>query len=249
MRVAVVTPVFEESAQTLRRCFASVARQTVACGHFVVCDGRDPSTPPPPGARVVRLERSVADSGDTPRAIGSLLAIREGFEALAYLDADNFYAPDHLETMVRTVENAGCDMAVASRVFVRADGTRLPVRDEPPQHHADTNCLFLGPRTLWAAELWAQGPRRMAAVTDRLVWGALRANDVRWAWVRRPTVAYWTRYPRHYLDAGETPPPDAKDIWPDQEAQIAWWKSLPSEEKRRLLWRMRVTRRRPSEGK
>jgi hypothetical protein len=42
--------------------------------------------------------------GNTPRAIGGILADAYGFDAVTYLDADNWYDPAHVEDFVAAHE-------------------------------------------------------------------------------------------------------------------------------------------------
>jgi hypothetical protein len=108
MRVAVVTPYFREPLDWLRQCHASVRAQTHACTHVMVADGHPQSEVAGwPGLRHIALPTSHGDYGDTPRAIGSIEAIGAGFDAIAYLDADNAYAPDHIESLVELQRRTG----------------------------------------------------------------------------------------------------------------------------------------------
>lgn len=115
MRVFVVIPHYRERDEYVRQCLASVMAQTVPCQMVVVSDGPDPS--PALGefpATVLKLPEPSRDYGDTPRSIGSVYAVSRGADAIAWLDADNWYQPDHIETLLalsaescrRTVDNA-----------------------------------------------------------------------------------------------------------------------------------------------
>ena len=96
MRVAVVTPYYKEPRGWIERCIASVAAQTHACDHFLVADGHAQDWIDGAGVRHLRLDRGHGDYGNTPRALGALLAVSEGYDAIAFLDADNWYAPEHV---------------------------------------------------------------------------------------------------------------------------------------------------------
>src|SRR5262245_29299152 len=97
-RVAVVTPYYQEKLEVLRDCLASVAKQTFRCDHFVVADGHPQELVTP--AEHIILPRAHHDNGNTARAIGSLSAMNQDYDAVAYLDADNWYYPNHIESMV-----------------------------------------------------------------------------------------------------------------------------------------------------
>src|SRR4051812_8322630 len=89
MRVAVVTPCYQTPAAWAARCLESVAAQTVPCTHFFVLDG-DPAPPVELHAavRVLTLPGPHHDTGNAARAAGSVAAVCQGFDAIAYLDSD-----------------------------------------------------------------------------------------------------------------------------------------------------------------
>ncbi|MEM9692341.1 MAG: glycosyltransferase, partial [Myxococcota bacterium] len=144
-RVAVVTPYYREEAAVLEQCVASVAAQTVPVTHFVVADGH----PQPDLVDRFRVEHLVlpdahGDNGNTPRAIGSLSAVNRGFDAIAYLDADNWYRPEHIERMVALQRRTGASVCTSGRTIHRLDGSFMLVdRESDGLRHVDTSCLFL----------------------------------------------------------------------------------------------------------
>src|SRR5271166_697694 len=101
LKVAVVTPYHREPTEWLAQCIAGVAAQTYPCTHILVADGFPRPDLVPPAAQHIQLPRAHADNGNTPRAIGSISAIGEGFDAIAYLDADNWHEPGFIEAMVK----------------------------------------------------------------------------------------------------------------------------------------------------
>ncbi len=129
MKVAVVSAYYKESSQVLQRCIDSVAGQTHRCTHFLVSDGHPQAIVDVQPVRHVKLGASHGDYGDTPpRAIGSMLAIREGFDAIAYLDADNFFLRDHIKVMVDALAAADgeFDVVTSRRFLMRPDETHCP---------------------------------------------------------------------------------------------------------------------------
>ena len=140
----------------------------------------------------MKLGASHADYGDTPRAIGSMLAIREGFDAIAYLDADNFFLRDHIKVMVDALAAADgeFDVVTSRRYLMRPDGTRLPVPDESYQSHTDTNCYLILRGAFSLTPIWAQMPREFSMIGDRVFWRAIVARGCRIAHVARESVGY-----------------------------------------------------------
>src|SRR4051794_26673695 len=101
LKIAVVTPYYKESPAVLRQCHESVLRQSYACRHILVSDGYPaPYFDDAKDAIHIKLPQAHGDNGNTPRAMGGVLADRQGFDAVAYLDADNWYEPNHIESMV-----------------------------------------------------------------------------------------------------------------------------------------------------
>jgi glycosyltransferase involved in cell wall biosynthesis len=100
MKVAVVTPYYREPIEKLRRCHDSVMAQTRACTHFMVADGFARDEIDDWDVQHIRLPLGHADFGNTPRCLGALSALNQGFDGFAYLDADNWYHPEHAESLV-----------------------------------------------------------------------------------------------------------------------------------------------------
>ena len=97
LRVAVITPYYRESLEMLQFCHDSVRTQTYPCTHFLVADGH--ARPEISGWAVQHLilPQAHGDDGNTPRCLGSLSAMKQGFDVITYLDADNWYYPNHID--------------------------------------------------------------------------------------------------------------------------------------------------------
>jgi hypothetical protein len=229
MKVAVVSAYYKETPLELQRCIDSVAGQTHACTHFLVSDGHPQALLDNPRVRHVTLGASHADYGDTPRAIGSLLAIREGFDAIAYLDADNFFLRDHIKVMIDALDAAGgtFDIVTSRRFLLRPNGTRLPIPDESWQSHTDTNCYLILRGGFALTPIWALMPREFSMIGDRIFWRAIVTRGCRIAHVPRESVGYRTLWKIHYERAGEAPPEGAKDFTARIQEVARWWAALP----------------------
>ncbi len=226
MRVAVITPYYREPRAMLERALAAVAAQTHPCTHFMVSDGHPADWIDALPVRHVRLGLAHGDYGDTPRAVGSMLAVREGFDAIAYLDADNQYLPGHMAQMVNAMRSLAADVLVSPRILLRPDGSEMKVEDEDIRQHVDTSCMLLGPRAFGITALWALMPRQFTAVGDRVIWNAVTARKLRIAALHDAGVPYECRWRAVYERAGETPPPDAKDLMDELRAASRWWRAL-----------------------
>lgn len=230
VRVAVITPYYREPDDFLQRCIDSVAAQSHPCTHYMVSDGFPSECVARARVEHIRLPHGNADYGDTPRAIGSLQARRDGAQALVYLDADNYYLPDHVAALIDGWEShqRALDVLSTERLFIRPDGSEMPLREPLGAWlHCDTNCLFLANAGLLITELWATMPAAFHAFGDRVIWNALKARKLRIGHLPRPTVAYTTRWAAHYATVGEPLPPDVRDITPKMYEAAAWWHALP----------------------
>ncbi len=232
-RVAVITPYFEESEDVLRTCYESVQRQGHSCTHFLVADGSPRSDVVSWPAEHIILPRSHKDNGNTPRAIGSLSAMNQGYDAIAYLDADNWFYPDHIESMVDLHRRTGVAVCTASRTMHRLDGSLLyaDVFDCDGQKHVDTSCHFLTRPAFQVLPIWAMMPRQLGPICDVVIWQSILSRHLTHAHNLRPTVAFRTQYQVHYKNIGECPPPNTKSGAESTGKAVKWWQALPEKER------------------
>ncbi len=210
-RVAVVTPYHAESLELLHRCHASVLSQEHPCTHVLVADGPGYPELGDWECRHILLGVGHGDNGNTPRSIGALAAMNEGFDCIAFLDVDNWLAPDHLSRAIATQADGGYEVVFSDRHIVFPNGhrlTELPQEDRT-RRHADTSCMVLFEPAFSTLALWAQMPRLMAPQCDRVVFAQLMATK-RCGWSETPTVFFETWYSAHFLAAGLLPPVNAK---------------------------------------
>lgn len=236
MRVAVVTPYYREPDPVLVRCLDGVARQTHPCTHFMIADGHpNPLADAYPQAIHLKLPQAHGDNGDTPRGFGAAKALEAGFDGIAFLDADNWFRPRHIESLVELQAKTEASVVVARRSFHRLDGSEIIGLAEAGDaiHFADTSCLLLCGPALAIAPLWAAIPARLAPIADRIFWQMLMAHGFKTAISPERTVAFMTQYAAHYRAVGEDPPQGAKD-GQESQAAIAWWNSLLEAEQNRL---------------
>lgn len=213
MKVAVITPYYQESDAWLARCLASVAAQQHPCTHIVLADGHPKAWLDGAGVRHIRLDRAHADAGNTPRAIGALLAISEGYDAVTFLDADNWYALEHVATCAAVAERTGCDYVTAGRHLCREDGSVMPIRasDDANWQHVDTNCFFLLFGAFHSVARWALMPKPMALHGDRFYLQSLRADGLAAGRSPAPTVHYLCTWASFFRALGEDVPAYAKE--------------------------------------
>jgi hypothetical protein len=213
MRIAVITAYCREAMEQLERCHQSVVGQMHYCDHFMVADGYPRSEIDAWKCLHLKIPNH-GDYGDTPRVIGAASAVALGYDAIAFLDADNWYEPHHLLTLVSLHMKTGAQIVTCARMLRRAsDSSVLGVcRESDGERFNDTNCYLITKPVFGILRAWAFRGRQTSAVGDRIFWEAVKAHDIARAHSPHPTVNYVTNFAAHYLAHGETPPDDSKMI-------------------------------------
>lgn len=212
MRVAVITPYYKESTDTLVRCFESVLQQKIKADHFFISDG----FPNLDIERVVKfhvtLPRAHADNGNTPRGIGGLIASKSGYDFIAYLDADNWFLQGHLEASILKHFESGAPIITSFRTFYDQAGNRLPITEpaEDMLHHVDTSCFLVSRDAFKILPVWSQMPQRLGPICDRVFLACMKYHRYQFVSTKQRTVAFSSQYAYHFRLAGLTPPGSAK---------------------------------------
>lgn len=211
-KIAVITPV-GAGADCLSRAIDSVAAQTLSSAlHIVVFDGVEPCAVDP-RVQAIFLPVGCEDTGATPRAIGANLALAQHCDGLAFLDADNSWAPEHLETLVKLARHF--DVTVADRHICDLNDELMfqDYGDSDGKRFADTNCFLLTGGSVQVARQWGNVPRlpgvRTAAV-DRELWKRIRKRGFSIGRTGLATVYYRSRWLAHYRQFPERAPPQCK---------------------------------------
>ena len=211
MKVAVVTPYYRETDEVLRTAMDSVRNQTYPdCRHYMVADGFPNPLVDAYGAYHIRLPTAHGDTGNLGRCIGAFAAISAGVDAIAFLDADNWYRPDHISRMAALHGKTGAVVCTSGRSIHRQDGSLLRdrCRENDGERFADTSCLFFTRPAFDLLSLWGLQQPEYGAIGDRLVWRAIRRRGVSRAHDPEPSVAFRTQYAPHYRN--EPAPSGAK---------------------------------------
>lgn len=233
MRIAVITPYYKEADQVLEQCHRSVLDQTIACDHFLIADGF-----PNPIVEGWGTQNFVSpphrDMGNLPRVLGSISAFNQGYDAVAFLDADNWYQPDHLKRMTDLHDRTGAVVCTASRTIHRLDGSYMFDDDKSDgRSHVDTNCFFLTRPALPIVARWALIPRELADIGDTIYWGSIVSSKLSHAHEPTPTVCYRTSWETDYRRVGDPLPAGVK-LLEVTNKPFYWFKSLPAEDRWRI---------------
>ncbi|NCT03508.1 MAG: glycosyltransferase [Sphingomonadales bacterium] len=203
---------------------------SVPADHFLIADGAPQPWLDEASVRHIRLDRTHGDFGNVARGIGAVLAAGEGYDAIAFLDADNRIDPDHVARCLAAGQTAQADVVIAQRRFELPDGTPVPVPDDDGL--IDTNCLFMLSGAFPVIARWALVPPALAAIGDRLFHAALVAAGCRRVCTDAASLTYVSRWAAHYAVLGRAIPADARNI--DLAAISAWLSALSVPELERL---------------
>ncbi|HYD64526.1 glycosyltransferase [Azospirillum sp.] len=203
MKVAVVTPYYRESPDILRRAHDSVAGQTHSCRHVMVADGFARAEIDGWDVEHIRLPQAHGDNGNTPRHIGAAWARDNGFDAVAFLDADNWYEPGHIAGLVALHGATGAPVVSARRRIWSLAGAVLLAEGEAADGagHADTSTLMVTRDAFDLLDLWAAMPRVFSPLCDTIFFYAALFRGHRHAWTPAVTLNFQSHYKDHYFRA------------------------------------------------
>lgn len=234
MRVAVITPYYNTPDDWLAQCCESVNRQTHPCTHFLIADGVPQSLPADFSGQHIPLPTNIGNYGDTPRAIGSIAAISQGFEAVAYLDSDNWYEPGHIQSLVELQARTGADVCTSARNIFNLDGETLgkcPSSDGT--NFVDTNCLLLNKTAFPLVNVWWMMPPQFHCIGDRVLWYQIVKRRYKTAHLDTCSVAYRSAFKWHYTLFNQVPPEDSKSGLEIKLARKAFEEYIESDRQRR----------------
>lgn len=208
MKVAVVTPYHREPIEVIRRAHESVLNQSFPVDHFVVADGHPSSQVSTWDVNHIVLPKEHQDAGNFARGLGALEALRLGYDAVAFLDADNWYNSDHIQTCVETANKYNADIVKSWRSLHFRDGRQLAAvdRESRSPNFADTNTLFITKTASLIFAQWCLIPQRFGSCGDRVIWEVARNSGYRIFSTNLPTVCYATRFSTHYKAYGVDSP-------------------------------------------
>lgn len=243
MKVAVITPYTSEPDAWIEQCCQSVQAQTHRADHLLIADGcprpicRELST------RHLELPTRSADYGHSPRRLACVAALIWGYDAVAFLDADNWFEPDHIESLVTAHRQTGADVCTSARTLTRLDGTLLGYcLNSDGRSFCDMNCLFLTThllRTDWAVMSF---PDWAAPICDRAIWSNILRMGLATTHTGKPTICYRTKFHGHYEAFGETLPDGIGAPVFNVEQALERWKRETGED---LSFDVRVSKQLP----
>ena len=224
-RVAVITPYYKEPLSQLRKCHESVLAQSEPCLHVLVADGHRRRRINHWQAEHVRLPRSHGDIGSTPRLIGSYHAIGLGVDAVAFLDADNWYRPDHIANLLAAMDLHQADFVSSSRTLCRLDGSVMaPCPLTNPDRFIDTNAMLFGRGAFPLLHQWVLMPPYGHLIGDRIMLHHLKSTDLKCRHVDEASVFYRCAKEGLYSQLQQTIPAGVQPT-PDYDTSFRLWEA------------------------
>jgi len=222
MKIAVITPYYKEPLAFLRKCHESVLSQGVEVDHFFVSDGFPNPELMNWNIKHISLSQSHQDNGNTPRGIGATLASAEGYDFITFLDADNWFHPNHINSMIELWEKTQADVCCSFTSMHTLDGDEmvgLQVSDQLTFQHVDTSCYFMHRNAFSALSIWLDMPKILSPVCDRIFFAGLKHKKYKLAFTQQKSVAFRSQYKADYLAARLQPPSNAKENVTDEAEQ------------------------------
>jgi len=157
MKIAVVTPTI--ASEHLTKCIDSVDKQTYEdIVHYIFIDGcqYEPKAREilvgSSKTRMIELEENVG-KGWYGHRVYAACSFLVNADVICYLDEDNFFEPNHIETVVKKLQE-GNDWVYSLRNIHDKEGKFLcednceslgkwPVYFNPEVHHIDTSCFAI----------------------------------------------------------------------------------------------------------
>ena len=157
MKIAVVTPTI--ASEHLTQCIDSVDKQTYEdIVHYIFIDGcqYEPKAREilvgSSKTRMIELEENVG-KGWYGHRVYAACSFLVNADVICYLDEDNFFEPNHIETVVKKLQE-GNDWVYSLRNIHDKEGKFLcednceslgkwPVYFNPEVHHIDTSCFAI----------------------------------------------------------------------------------------------------------
>lgn len=222
MKVAVITPFHSEPLEWLFQCHNSVLQQSHPCDHIMVGDAS--KRVPPSTAIHVPLPKNVANYGDTPRAVGVVYAAGLGYDAICFLDGDNWLDTHHVADIVKKHVETAAAVVTSERLLVRLDGSimaRCAASDG--NQFSDTNCLAVFRSAFPNMVTWGFIHPDLHPIGDQVVWKHILDSGLSRAHTGKASVFYRASSSGYYRDLSEPVPNEVKDAMPPINKAFKSW--------------------------
>jgi hypothetical protein len=195
-------------------CMRSVSQQSYpGCLHYMVADGHPSDAVEQATRSHIRLAESHGDNGNLARCIGALTAVAEGADAVFFLDADNWFAAEHVQSLISLGKRTGAAVCTSGRAIYAQDGSLLCADDAENDgvRFADTSSMCFFRAAFGLIPVWVQMGVRFGPICDRVMWRAVADRALKHAHAAAATLSFRSHYAWHYRMAGVAAPPGVKN--------------------------------------
>ena len=149
-RVMVITPT--TGKDTLDKAVVSVANQTMPTEHLLVLDGcKDVGIDYPDNLKTITLPENVGGDGWYGHRVYAAMPLLVNADYILFLDEDNWYEPNHVETMIAKIKSKDLMWSYSLRRICNERGEyvsdddceslgRYPTYYDHNLNFVDTNC-------------------------------------------------------------------------------------------------------------
>jgi hypothetical protein len=242
---AVITAYYKEPIEVIQRAISSVKQMDpdlYEVRHYLIADGY-------PQTQLINthkfhfiLNQSHSDYGDTPRLVGSMIAIREGATGLMFLDADNIIYPNHLKLCREKYINEDSNIILTKRDWLHTNGSQLNYKSEEDENysHVDTGCFTFFDEAIFEVFKWALIPKELSAFGDRYFWNLLRSSRENYGATGLPTVGYTCTWRDVYEKLGLEIPDEVPNQKLNMDFQRNFFDSLSNQKKIKIIKRLKL---------
>jgi glycosyltransferase involved in cell wall biosynthesis len=211
MKIAVVTA-YHQITPELEQCLSSVRGQSYQdVIHIIIGDGCTLPSELTESVLNIPLPVNIGDIGDTPRALGVIYAKSLGVDSITFLDSDNWIEPNHIDTLVKTLQANDSHVVACKRNICHLDGSVMGVcPDSNGINFCDTNCLMVTKELFDFASSGWKVPDHLHVIGDRIIWDQLIHATDKISISEYPTVNYRTGFAGHYPMFGRSIPEGVK---------------------------------------
>jgi len=224
MKIAVITPYYKEPTRILEECHKSVLLQSHECRHILVADGHANPVIDQWNADHLKLPHPHHDIGSTPRLIGAIHAIGSGCDGIFFLDADNWFEPNHVEMMAHLHRETNAIFTTAERKLFTTDGDYMGIcPNTHPERFIDTNCMAFWPGGFDLLMHWVTMPDYAHIIGDRVMLYHVKKSGRCMAHLEHATVCYRCSKPGLYAQLNWPSRPPDINPQPDYDAAFQQW--------------------------
>ncbi len=170
----IITPAYLESEKTLERNIVSVQQQSLKQKYcqYIIFDGVNVNKflkEKYSGIKNLfffRVKRNHDDYGDYIRKLGTKIALRKGFNAITFLDADNYLDKNHLKQISTVHKSKKRNIIISKRRFIDTTGKEI---NASSNNFYDTNTMTFFNEHIKIGLLWAKYPKELSLIGDRII--------------------------------------------------------------------------------